>query len=263
MKIAIVTGASSGMGREFLLRIDKEYKLDQIWAIARNKERLDQLQNWATTPIRTFSLDLTDPASIDVIAAALGEEQPWVQLLINCSGFGKFGTFESIDQRDNTGMIDLNCRSYVAMTQTVLPYMNRRGIILNVDSMSAFMPLPHVAIYAATKAFVLSWSRALNVELRPRGIRSIAFCPYWVMTSFFDRANDKQDIQHFDKVYTTEFVVGKAMTYMRRKKGDTCVPGLYAKLLHLTSRIMPKRFVMWVWTRSQKLDRRDRHAQES
>ncbi len=253
MKIAIVTGASSGMGREFLLKIDKEYKLDQIWAIARNKERLDQLQSWVSTPVRTFSLDLTDPASIDAIAGALGEEQPWVQLLINCSGYGKFGTFESIAQSDNTGMIDLNCRSYVAMAQTVLPYMNRRGIILNVDSMSAFMPLPHVAVYAATKSFILSWSRALNVELRPRGIRSIAFCPYWVMTSFFDRANDKKAIEHFDKVYTTEFVVDKAMAYMRKRKGDTCVPGLYAKLLHLTARSMPKRFVMWFWGKSQKL----------
>ncbi len=253
MRIAIITGASSGMGREFLLRVDKEYKLDQIWAIARNQERLDQLSSWTTTPIRTFSLDLTEMDSIDVIAKALAEEQPWVQLLVNGSGFGKFGTFEEISPADNAGMIDLNCRAYVAMAQTVLPYMNRSGIILNIDSMSAFMPLPHASIYAASKAFVLSWSRSLNVELRPRGIRSIAFCPYWVMTSFFDRANDKQRITKFDKVYTTDFVVDKAMKYISKGKGDTCVPGLYAKLLHTMARIMPKRFVMWVWGKMQKL----------
>ena len=142
MKIAIVTGASSGMGREFVLQLNKYVQVDEIWAIARRKEALESLKEEVSTPVRPISLDLTDSASFDTMAAFLKAENPDIRLLVNAAGFGKFGSFESISITDDALMIELNCTALVRMTRLCIPYMQPGSHILQLDSLSAFQPVP-------------------------------------------------------------------------------------------------------------------------
>ena len=189
MKIAIVTGASSGMGREFIRQIANRFKgLDEIWAIARREERLEELKEEILVPLRPFSIDLTDHRELMELQTALEEERPDVKWLVNGAGFGKIGPVGEVSLYDETGMIRLNCEALCAVTHMVLPYLSGNSRVMNFASAAAFLPQPRFAIYAATKSFVLSYSRALNEELNPRGIYVTAVCPGPVKTEFFDIA---------------------------------------------------------------------------
>lgn len=177
MKIAVITGASSGMGLEFAKAIDAEETLDEIWLIARRRERLEDLAKELRTPARILPMDLGDAASFDEYKKLLEEEKPLVSTLCNVAGFGRFALFTETPLEVNLNMIDINDKALVAMTQLTLPYMKRGSRVINLDSLSAFQPVPYQCIYGSTKAFVLSFSRALNVELEPRGIRVMAVVP--------------------------------------------------------------------------------------
>lgn len=166
-KIAVITGASSGMGREFVLQLDRDEQFDEIWVIARRAERLESLRSEVRTALRPLPMDLTDAASFTRYRELLTAEQPNVAVLVNCSGYGKFGRHDTISLEETLGMIDLNCRALVAMTQLTLPHMTTGSRIYELDSLSAFQPVPYLNVYAASKAFVLSYSRGLNIELTP------------------------------------------------------------------------------------------------
>ncbi len=253
MNIAVVTGASSGMGKEFAKALDKTGAYQQIWVIARRKERLDLLAAELKTPVRVIGLDLTDPVSFKDYASLLENERPNVVTLVNCSGFGKFGTYADIPLCESLNMIDLNCKAVVQMTELTLPYMSKGSDIVNLDSLSSFQPVPYLNVYAATKAFVLSYSRALNRELSPRGIRVMAVCPGWVRTEFFDRATvtDEKAVTYFNVTYSPEQVIATAMKD-RAKKKDVSVHGLPVKMQVLLVKLLPHRFVMNTWLRQQK-----------
>ena len=186
VKIAVITGASSGMGLEFAKAIDAEETLDEIWLIARRRERLEDLAKELRTPARILPMDLGDAESFDEYKKLLEEEKPLVSTLCNVAGFGRFALFTETPLEVNLNMIDINDKALVAMTQLTLPYMKRGSRVINLDSLSAFQPVPYQCIYGSTKAFVLSFSRALNVELEPRGIRVMAVSPGWVKTEFFE-----------------------------------------------------------------------------
>ena len=188
MKIAIVTGASSGMGREFVLQLNRYVAVDEIWVIARREKALTELQKETSIPLRPVCLDLCDDSSFSALAELLEKEQPDVKLLVNAAGFGKFGTSVKIPVEEECRMIDLNCKALVRTTRCVLPYMHRGSHVLQLDSLSAFQPVPYITTYGATKAFVLSYSRALNRELKKDGIRMMAMNPGWVKTEFFNHA---------------------------------------------------------------------------
>ena len=212
MKIAIVTGASSGMGREFAKGIDAEEQLDEIWLIARRRERLEELAGSLRARARILPLDLLDAASFGEFAALLESERPEVSTLVNAAGFGRFALFTEVDLKTNLEMIDLNDKATVAFTQLALPYMKRGSRIINLDSLSAFQPVPYQCVYGSTKAFILSFSRALNVELEPRGIRVMAVSPGWVKTEFFDHAvSDNGAVTYYNKLWTPEQVVERAL----------------------------------------------------
>ena len=180
MKIAIVTGASSGMGREFVMQLSQYVQVDEIWAIARREDALKALK--AAVPVRPVPLDLCDSQSFTRFAALLEAEKPEVKLLVNAAGFGKFGRFDKIPMEEECRMIDLNCKALVAMTRVVLPYMHSGSHILQLDSLSAFQPVPYITTYGATKSFVLSYSRAMNRELKGTGVRMMAMNPGCVKT---------------------------------------------------------------------------------
>lgn len=212
MKIAVITGASSGMGLEFAKAIDTEETLDEIWLIARRRERLEELAKKLRTPARVLPMDLGDPASFEEYKKLLEEEKPLISTLCNVAGFGRFALFTETPLDVNLSMIDINDKALVAMTQLSLPYMKRGSRVINLDSLSAFQPVPYQCIYGSTKAFVLSFSRALNVELEPRGIRVMAVSPGWVKTEFFEHAvSDNGAVTYYDILWEPADVVKKAL----------------------------------------------------
>ena len=256
MKIAIVTGASSGMGREFVRQLHNYIQPDVIWAIARRQSALETLSAETAIPVRPIVLDLGQASAFQTLAAMLKEEKPEVELLVNAAGFGKFGDFDGIPLEDDLNMIDLNCKALVAMTRLCLPYMHRGSHILQLDSLSAFQPVPYITTYGATKAFVLSYTRACNAELKPRGIRMMSMNPAWVKTEFFNHAFQTNNrVQYFNYVQEAEDVVAVGLRDLYRSKKDMSIPGLGVKLQVLGVKLLPHKLVMKTWMNQQKKPR--------
>ena len=253
MKIAIVTGASSGMGREFVRQLHNYIQPDAIWAIARRESALKALQGQTHIPVRPIVMDLSKAESFREFAALLEAEKPEVELLVNAAGFGRFGDFDAISMEDDLAVIDLNCKALVAMTRIVLPYMHRGSHILQLDSLSAFQPVPYITTYGASKAFVLSYSRAMNAELKPRGIRMKTLNPAWVKTEFFNHAfQTNNKVQYFNYVQEADDVVAKGLKDLYRSKKDVSIPGFGVKLQVLGVKLLPHKLVMKTWMNQQK-----------
>lgn len=249
MEIALVTGASSGMGKEFVKQLSSLGGLDQIWVVARREERLKELAGEVSTPLRIFVCDLSQPSNIERIKAALSMEGPNIRYLANCSGFAKFGDFDAISETDSLSMIDLNVRALTQVTLTAIPYMESGGHILEIASTAAFQPLPAMNIYAATKAFVLSYSRALSRELGKRGITVTAVCPGWTKTEFFNVARKNADagaVRNFFFPSLPQNVVARAIKDAQRGR-DLSVYGIFNKLHLFFAKILPVSSVMTLW----------------
>lgn len=251
MKIAVVTGASSGMGREFVRQLAASEPFDEIWVIARRKERLEALSDEISIPVRPIALDLSKKESFDAYSALLEEGKPEVSVLVNGSGFGRFGAFEDIDLQTQLDMVDLNVKALTAVTHLTLPYMKEGGRIYQIDSLSSFQPVPYIGVYGATKSFVLSFSRALNVEMKKRGIRVMAVCPGWVRTEFFDHAVTDDTITYFNRYFDPDEVVARALRDMKRGR-DVSVCGFSVRVQVLLTKLLPHRTVMKIWCRQQK-----------
>ena len=250
-KISVITGASSGMGRDFVKMIDMIEECDEIWVIARRREKLEELKSENGKVIRPIELDLSQNESIAEYGRMLENEKPQVTALVNAAGFGKFGKFEDIPLEEQLNMIDLNCKALMAVTYLTLPYMPEGSHVYQIGSQSSFQPVPYIATYGATKAFVLSLTRALNKEYEKRKIRMIAVCPGWVKTEFFDRAVTDDTIVHYNKFYTSKQVVSQAVKDMYRGK-DVSVCGSFVKGQVLLAKILPHKMVMKIWCKQQK-----------
>ncbi len=255
MKIAVVTGASSGMGREFVLQLAERKEAEEIWAIARNAERLEALKQEVELPVRCISLDVSDMQAMEEYSSLLETEKPEVICLVNSAGFGKFCDYAQLDIAQSVAMIDTNCKGLVAMTLATLPYMQAGSHVINLSSASAFQPLPWINIYGASKAFVRNYSRALNRELRSRRISVTAVCPYWVRTHFFETAHrhaGEAVITKYEVLYEASDVVKKALRDAGKGK-DMSVYGWRNKFQHVGAKLLPQRIVMNIWQNRQKL----------
>ena len=255
MNIAIVTGASSGMGREFVLQLPQYVSVDEIWVIARRTAALESLKEEVSVPVRPIALDLCDSASFDAVAALLETEKPNIRLLVNAAGFGKFGAYHKVSVTDEKRMIDLNCTALVLMTRLCLPYMEKGSHILQLDSLSAFQPVPYITTYGATKAFVLSYSRAMNRELKGKGVRMMAMNPGWVKTEFFNHAfetNGDNEVQYFNHLYEAKDVVATGLKDLYKTNKDYSVHGLPIQFQVFLVKLVPHKFVMNIWLSQQK-----------
>ncbi len=254
MKIAVVTGASSGMGKEFVLQLSQYVQVDEIWVIARRETALKNLQEKTGTALRTVPLDLCEEKSFEEYAALLSKLQPDVKLLVNAAGFGKFGDFWNVPLNEDCRMIDLNCRALVAMTRLTLPYMREGSHILQLDSLSAFQPVPYIATYGATKAFVLSYTRAISQELKEKGIRVMAMNPGWVKTEFFDHAlqTNGNKVQYYNHLYEAADVVATGLRDLYKTGKPYSVHGLPIRNQVRLVKLLPHSLVMKVWMQQQK-----------
>ncbi len=251
MKIALITGASSGMGREFVLQLDAAEPFDEIWVVARRAERLEELRSLVRAPLRCLPMDLTAEESLVQLKKLLEEEKPEISILVNASGFGIFQSFAEAPLEGQLKMIDLNDKGLVAVTYLALPYMRRGSRIVNMGSLSSFQPVPYINVYGASKAFVLSFTRALGAELKPRGIRAMAVCPGWVRTEFFDTAvTDPKVVTYYNRFYDAPEVVRRALRDLRRGR-DVSVCGFPVRAQVLLVKLLPHRLVMRIWCRQQ------------
>lgn len=247
MKIAVITGASSGMGREFVLQTSFLYKnLDEIWIIARRKDRMEELRKKCRVPLRIFAGDLTKKQVYRDYFKALEQFHPDVRLLVNAAGFGKSGTFSHIAQenrRSQTSMISLNCTALTCMTQMTLPVMGPGSRIINIASAAAFCPQPGFAVYAASKSYVLNFSRALGSELKLRGISVTSVCPGPVDTEFFNVSGKLNDPLKKLCLVNASDVVHKALKDSRKRK-NISVYGIQMKALHIGTKIIPHGLIL-------------------
>lgn len=247
MKIAIVTGASSGMGAEFVKRIDQGCNdLDQIWAVSRTVETTEFPETKAE--IIRIPLDLTKEETKTVLLEKLEAEKPKVKILVNSAGFGKIGKFESLSLEIQTDMIKCNTVALMTMCHLCVPYMVKGGYIINLASAAAFLPQMRFAIYAASKSFVLSFSRALDYELKDRRISVTAVCPGPVKTPFFDIAEEEGYTLFIKKFFMAkpEKVVAYALKCAKERR-QISVYGLPMKGMHLISKAFPHRLVLEIY----------------
>lgn len=257
--IIIVTGASSGMGKEFVKQIDKKFpKVDEIWLIARRKEVLKELAKSCNHVCRILAYDLCEKQAQQEIRTLLEREQPRITLLVNSAGYGVLGPFYqdgfSQDKKiatdtnwmnEQTGMVSLNCEVLTVMTHLCIPFIKKGGRIIQLASSAAFLPQPKFAVYAATKSYVLSFSRALNEELRSRQIHVTAVCPGPVDTEFFDRAEKGNDTLFIKKIVMAkpEKVVEKALLDARNKK-DVSVYSLPIQAFYVVSKLLSHKLML-------------------
>lgn len=246
MNIAIITGASSGIGREFVLQIASKYsKLDQIWIIARRKERLEELSNKLHSNVKIMTLDLTLDTDLKILENELKMNNSNVRLLVNCAGYGITGPFESEGYKEELGMITINCKALTAVTYLVLPYMKEHSRIIQIASAAAFLPQPDFAVYAASKSYVLSFSRALKYELYKRKISVTAVCPGPVDTEFFTISDPKDKSPHYKKLFRVQpkDVVTKALKDSSLGK-ELSIYGWPIKLIFILSKILPHKLIL-------------------
>ena len=247
MNIAIITGASSGMGRDFVYQIAKKTRtLDEIWVIARRKDRLEELSVSVTNvKIRSIPIDITDKNELDKLGRLLQDKKPTIRILVNSAGYGMIGKFAEIPD-DNIGMCNLNCVALTGILNMCIPYMNqKRGNIINLASSAGFLPQPSFAVYAATKAYVLSLSIALGRELANTGIKVTAVCPGPVSTEFFGRAETYHQVKLYKKLFYANSSKVVALALRDSTKGKpVSVYGVTFKGFRLLCKILPQSFII-------------------
>ena len=251
--VAVVTGASSGLGKEFVNLLMRE-KVHEIWAVARKEDKLLALKKRFGKRVRCFSLDLSDINSVKRFQKLLENEQPAIRYLINNAGYDKFCSYDDLNIDESVNMINLNCSGVVAMGLACIPYMRRGSRIINIASQASFQPLPYQNIYASTKAFVRNYSRALNVELKEKGICVTAVCPGWIDTELFARANigAKKTIHNFTGMVKPIDVARKALQDAKMGR-DISVYSAYVKVAHVVAKVLPQRMMMQLWLWQQGL----------
>lgn len=254
MKIAIVTGASSGIGREFALEIDKKYSPECIWLISRRAERMNEAAKLINAKTEIIPTDLTLPESTEMIKNKLEKEKPQIQLLVNAAGFGKFGSTESISDEDAENMINVNIRALTLMSKICIPYIAESGHIINMASSSSFVSLPYMNIYAATKAYVLNFSLALASELRDKNIGVTAVCPHWVTSEFIPTAQDTAEgnaVNNFMFMTYPFNVVNKALKASDCGTSEALI-GAVPRVIKFLSKILSTDTAHTIWNNSRK-----------
>ncbi len=239
MKIAVVTGASSGIGKEFARQIPRLYRnLDEIWVAARRTEYLEELKEEISIPVRIFDGDLQRDYILERLEKELDRRKARIRMLVNAAGYGKAGVFAEIDSGEQLGMITLNCQSLTKVLQICLPYLSNGSRIINIASAAAFAPQPGFAVYAASKSYVYSLSQAIAAELRPQKIFVTVVCPGPVDTEFFKRSGKLPNPLKDSVKADPERVVRKAL-WDSVKKRRVSVYGKAMKCARVLTSIVP------------------------
>lgn len=246
MNIILITGASSGMGIEFALQLDNVFQnIDEIWMIARRKKEMLEVAQHLEHTTRVLDMDVTDDEQIKRLKKLLANEKPVIRMLVNSAGYGIMGDFSASNIKEELGMIDVNCKALTQITHLCIPYMRKNSRIIQLASSAAFLPQPNFAVYAATKSYVYSFSRALNQELRGKKIYVTAVCPGPVDTPFFDIAEKTGSTLAVKKLtlVRADQVVEKAIADSYHKR-ERSVYGAWIRGFEVLAKILPHSVIL-------------------
>lgn len=246
--LAIITGASGGLGKAFTKYLIDE--VDEVWAIGRNKEKLNNLKEIFGVKIKGYSVDLSDTANLDVIKNELDKEEYTVKYLVNNAGAGRMAPSTDFSAKEIASHINVHNTSMAALCNICVPYMKSGSHIINVASQSAFQPVAYINLYAASKAFCCSYSRALNMELKDSGIVVTVACPGWIKTDLLQTEMNGHKIK-FPHLAKPDDVVRKTLRDAKRGK-DISVYSAYVKMMQFFSKFYPHKWIMHIWLRSVK-----------
>lgn len=241
MNIAIITGASSGLGVELYKEIQNE-ALDEIWIIARREQRLREIcAEHGKAKTRVVPMDLTVYDNMKKLSEMLDSEDINIKFLINNAGFGIFGSVAEADFKGQGNMVDLNVRALTEISSIALKHMKESSCIINICSIASFVPNANLTVYSSTKAYVMSFSRALRQELKKRKINVTAVCPGPMSTEFLEVAGiEKGTSKMFDTLPRTSpsFVAKKAIK--AAKSGQAVyTPRFLFKLYRALAKVLP------------------------
>ncbi len=249
MSVAIITGASSGIGREFARQLKELPEIDEFWFVARRTDRMEALAGELGVKAKIIGADLATMEGVNAVRDALKAEKPRVRFLVNAAGFGKFGSFEQVPEEEIIRMMDVNDKALVLITHMTIPYMEEGGRIIEMGSGSCFTPLPNFNIYASSKAFVLHYTKALNYEIRKYGLRATCFCPGWVATEFLGKATAEPGItvpKTMKPLLSAETVVRGCIKASQNGK-VMYVTNWFTKLQHLLFKLLPDKILTKLW----------------
>lgn len=241
MKIAVITGASSGIGREFARRARDVFpQIECIWLVARRRERLEQLRAELEVPAEVLPLDLCAAGDRAALEEKLAQEKPEVLLLVNSAGCGFLGDVADTDAALLSRSIELNVRALTEVTRAVLPYVPDGGRIVNLSSIASFCPTPRMSVYSATKSYVSAFSLGLREELRPRKINVTAVCPGPMKTEFLDVGGITGKSTMFQKLPQCG-PEKTALAALRAARRGRCVwtPKVFFKFYRVVAKVIP------------------------
>lgn len=247
MNIAVITGASSGLGIEYLKNICERYTdIQQFWIVARRKDRLEKIANgYPDKKIIPIELDLTDYDSYDKFNQLLIKADANIKVFINNAGYGVLGDVGDVDYIKQSGMVDLNCRALTALTAIALRFMESGSFIVNVCSIASFCPNPRMTVYSSTKAYVKSFSKAVRFENRKQGINILAVCPGPMDTEFLSVAGIKGNSKTFDMLpYSDPVKVAKNSLIAAEKGRAVYTPGAFYKFYRILAKLVPHSILM-------------------
>ena len=249
MSVAIITGASVGLGTEFIKYIPTVYpEIDEYWVIARRTEKLEAIkEQYPDKKVVSLSYDLSKEETYPEFQKFLLENKPDVKLLINNAGVGELGDFATADYPKQMLQCNLNVRGLTVVTNLVLKYMKAGASVINVASIASFVPNANMAVYSSTKAYVLSFSRAVRFELKNRKINVLAVCPGPMSTEFLDTANITGKSKTFETLpyCKPDKVALNSLKAAKKGKGIYTNRGFY-KFYRILARVVPHRWLMYL-----------------
>ena len=246
MKIAVITGASAGLGKEFLGMIAEYYpEIEEYWLIARGREKLEAAATVANRPCRIIPADLTLDESYAMLESEAKEATPDVRLLINNAGCGYLGNVGEGELKSQTRTVDLNLRGLVAVTHIFIPYMTKGAKIINISSIASFCPNPRMTVYSASKAFVTAFSISIGEELKERGITSTAVCPGPMDTEFIKLGGIKGNSKTFDILpYCDPEKVSRGALRASKRGKSVYTPRGFYKFYRVLAKILPVKLMV-------------------
>ena len=242
--IAIVTGATGDIGEEFVKSLLSE--TDQVWAVGRSENKLTSLKEKYGDKIVPVRVDLSDRDDIFSFCEKIESEKPEIRYLVNNAGVAKMKPVSDFTLEEISDMLDINDKAATLICRACIPYMAKGSYILNVASASAFQPNPYIALYSASKAYLLSFTRSLNVE--NENITCTAVCPGWVDTKMLPKQRDGKDIRYPGMTPASK-VVEVALKDCHKGK-DVSVCSFYFRYMRFLSKVTPHSIAMKMWVKA-------------
>lgn len=247
MRTAIVTGASSGLGREFVRQMAEVFpEIECYWLIARRVDRLAELAEMLPDKqVECLSLDLCDTMSFMALQEKLAAERPEIALLVNNAGCGYLGNIGEVDTASQTRMIDLNLRALTAVTNMTVPFMVPGSCILNVSSIASFCPNPRMTVYSAGKAYVTAYTVGAAEELKAKGITVTAVCPGPMDTEFIRLGGIEGNSRMFEMLpYCDQVRVAGGALRATRAGRTIYTPKLFYKFYRVLAKVTPVKLMV-------------------